>query len=98
MSSADYAQLLRTLCLVHASCPKWCLDDSGENTARGDCGGIPLRRAGMDALRDAGIQWPLDALWEVLRSPQRRELGVGIALIIVSFVTSLLPRRQNWNQ
>jgi hypothetical protein len=52
----------------------------------------------VDAGRDAGIQWPLDALWEVLRSPQRRELGVGIALIMVSFVTSLLPRRQNWNQ
>jgi hypothetical protein len=52
----------------------------------------------MDAVRDAGILWPPDALWEVLRSPQRLELGIGIALIIVTFVTSLLPRHQNWNQ
>jgi hypothetical protein len=52
----------------------------------------------MDAVRDAGILWPLDALWEALRSPQRLELGVGIALTIVSFVTSLLPRRQSWIQ
>jgi hypothetical protein len=52
----------------------------------------------MDAVRDAGILWPLDALWEGLRSPQRLELGVGIALTIVSFVTSLLPRRQSWIQ
>lgn len=52
----------------------------------------------MDAVREAGILWPPDALWEVLRRPQRLELGVGITLIIVSFVTSLLPRRRSWNQ
>jgi hypothetical protein len=52
----------------------------------------------MDAVRDAGILWPPDALWEVLRSPQRLELSIGIALIIVTFVTSLLPQHQNWNQ
>jgi hypothetical protein len=52
----------------------------------------------MDAVRDAGVLWPLDALWEALRSPQRLELGVGIALAIVSFAASLLPRRQNWNR
>jgi hypothetical protein len=52
----------------------------------------------MDAVRDASIRWPLGALWEALRSPQRLELGVGTALTIVSFVTSLLPRRQSWNQ
>lgn len=52
----------------------------------------------MDAVRESGILWPPDALWEVLRRPQRLELGVGIALIIVSFVASLLPRGQNWNQ
>jgi hypothetical protein len=54
--------------------------------------------ASMDAVRDAGILWPPDALWEVLRSPQRLELGFGIALSIVSFVTSLRPRRQSWNR
>jgi hypothetical protein len=52
----------------------------------------------MDAVRDARIPWPPDALWEVLRSPQRLELGIGIALILVSFGTSLLPRRQNWKE
>ena len=52
----------------------------------------------MDAVREAGILWPPDALWEVLRRPQRLELGVGIALIIVSFVTSMLPRRRSWDQ
>ena len=52
----------------------------------------------MDAVREAGILWPPDALWEVLRRPQRLELGVGITLIIVRFVTSLLPRRRSWNQ
>ena len=52
----------------------------------------------MDAVHDAGILWPPDALWEVLRRPQHLELGVGITLIIVSFVTSLLPRGHNWNQ
>ena len=52
----------------------------------------------MDAVREAGILWPPVALWEVLRRPQRLELGVGIALIIVSFVTSMLPRRRSWDQ
>jgi hypothetical protein len=46
----------------------------------------------LDALRDLGIHWPPDAVWEVLRQPQRFELAGGMALIVVSFVTSVVRR------
>jgi hypothetical protein len=46
----------------------------------------------LDALRDLGIYWPPDAVWEVLRQPQRFELAGGMALIVVSFVTSVVRR------
>jgi hypothetical protein len=46
----------------------------------------------LDALRDLGISWPPDAVWEALRRPQRLELAGGVALIVVSFVTSVLKR------
>jgi hypothetical protein len=49
--------------------------------------------AGLDALRDARVYWPPDVVWEVLRGPQRLELGAGIALIVVTLVTSTLRRR-----
>ena len=49
--------------------------------------------ASLDALRDAKILWPPDALWAVLRSPQRLELGGGLALIGVTLLTSVLQRR-----
>jgi hypothetical protein len=48
--------------------------------------------ASLDALRDLGIYWPPDAVWEALRHPQRLELVGGIALIVVSFITSTLKR------
>ena len=47
----------------------------------------------LDALRDLGISWPPDAVWEALRRPQRLELGGGIALIVVSFVISVVRGR-----
>jgi hypothetical protein len=47
----------------------------------------------LDAVKDARIFWPPDAVWEGLRNPDRLKLGVGIALIVVSFVTSALQRR-----
>jgi hypothetical protein len=47
----------------------------------------------LDALRDARIFWPPDAVWAALRGPQRLELGGGIALVAVSFLMSILPRR-----
>ncbi|MGC1450026.1 MAG: hypothetical protein WA830_08325 [Candidatus Sulfotelmatobacter sp.] len=49
--------------------------------------------ASLDALRDATILWPPDAVWNALRSPQRLELGAGVALIVVTLVTSALQRR-----
>ncbi|HEY3615718.1 MAG TPA: hypothetical protein VGK96_02830 [Candidatus Sulfotelmatobacter sp.] len=49
--------------------------------------------ASLDALRDARILWPPDALWTVLQHPQRLELGVGLALIVFTILASLLWRR-----
>ena len=44
----------------------------------------------LDAVRDSKVSWPPDAVWAVLRAPQRLELGGGIALIVVSVVASLI--------
>jgi len=52
----------------------------------------------LDALRDARIYWPPDVVWEGLRSPQRLELGGGIALIVVTLLTSGLRRRAEWGR
>jgi hypothetical protein len=49
--------------------------------------------ASLDALRDARIFWPPDAVWEGLRNPQRLELGGGLALVVVTLLTSVLQRR-----
>ena len=47
----------------------------------------------LDAVKDARIFWPPDVVWEGLRNPDRLKLGAGIALIVVSFVTSVLRQR-----
>jgi hypothetical protein len=47
----------------------------------------------LDALRDARIFWPRDAVWAALRGPQRFELGGGIALILVTLLRSILLRQ-----
>jgi hypothetical protein len=52
----------------------------------------------LDALRDARVLWPPDMVWEALRGPQRLELGAGIALIVVSFVTSVLGAARDSNR
>jgi hypothetical protein len=49
--------------------------------------------ASLDALRDVRILWPLDALWAALRSPQRLELGGGIALMLVTLLSSVLMKQ-----
>ena len=46
----------------------------------------------LDAVRDGGILWPPDVVWQGLRSSQRFELGGGIALIVVTLVTSAWQR------
>jgi hypothetical protein len=56
-------------------------------TAAGFLSGVII---GLDALRDTTAFWPLDAMWQTLRPPQRLELGGGIALIVVTFVTSIV--------
>jgi len=56
-------------------------------TAAGFLSGV---LACLDALRDARVFWPPDVIWDALRHPQRLELGAGIALIVVSFVTSIV--------
>jgi len=47
----------------------------------------------LDALRDAKVFWPPDAVWEVLQSPKRFELGFGIALIVISLIVSIARSR-----
>jgi hypothetical protein len=51
--------------------------------------------AAMHALRDARVFWPPDVVWATLEKPQQLELGVGIALIVVSFVVSIVTRRDS---
>ena len=47
----------------------------------------------LDAVRDVKTLWPPDALWQVLQRPRRLELLGGIALIVVTLITSSLRRR-----
>jgi hypothetical protein len=61
-------------------------------TAAGFLSGI---LASLDALRDARIFWPPDAVWEALRNPHRLELGAGIALIVVNIVLSIVAGRRD---
>lgn len=51
--------------------------------------------AAMDALKDAKVLWPPEAVWAALRSSQRLELGGGIALIVVTLVMSVVTRQRS---
>ena len=70
-------------------------DDAREEarvaTAAGFLSGV---LACLDALRDARVFWPLDVVWHALRHPQRLELGGGMALIVVVFITSVVRQRR----
>ena len=46
-------------------------------------------------MRDQRILWPPDALWEALASPQRVELGGGIALIVVTLILTIARRQSS---
>jgi hypothetical protein len=48
----------------------------------------------LGALRDAPETWPPDAVWRELSRPHRLELLGGIALIIVTFVISIVGQRE----
>jgi hypothetical protein len=60
-------------------------------TAAGFLAGI---LACLDALRDVKVYWPPDAVWVVLQSPKRFELGFGIALIVISLIVSIARSRR----
>jgi hypothetical protein len=49
----------------------------------------------LDALRDAPVSWPPDALWQVLSRPRRLELCGGIALILVTVVMTIVQARKD---
>ena len=48
----------------------------------------------LDAMRDANVSWPPDAVWQVLRHSQQLELVGGIALIVVTVVISVVQGRE----
>jgi hypothetical protein len=44
----------------------------------------------LDAVRDARVLWPPEALWNVLPHRQHLEMGAGIAVILVAIVTNIV--------
>jgi hypothetical protein len=58
-------------------------------TATGFLSGV---LACMDALRDATVFWPPDVLWAAIRRPHTLELFGGIAMIVVTLITSVKRR------
>jgi hypothetical protein len=44
----------------------------------------------LDAVRDARVLWPPEALWNVLQHRQHLELGAGVAVIMVAIVTNIM--------
>jgi hypothetical protein len=59
-------------------------------TAAGFLSGV---LACMDALRDARVVWPVAEMWDGLRNVKRVEFGAGVALIVVSFIISIVQRK-----
>ena len=49
--------------------------------------------ASLNALRDAGMMWPPDAVWQALNNPSRLKLCGGIALMLVSLIATAMRRR-----
>lgn len=58
-------------------------------TATGFLSGI---LACMDALRDATVSWPPEAVWAAIRRPHKLELCGGIAMIVVTLIISVKRR------
>lgn len=46
----------------------------------------------LDAVRDARVLWPPEALWNVLQHRHHLELGAGIAVILIAILTNILGR------
>jgi hypothetical protein len=55
-------------------------------TATGFLSGV---LACMDALRDASVLWPPEAVWAAIRRPHRLELLGGLAMIVVTFILTI---------
>lgn len=49
--------------------------------------------ASLKAMSDAGVMWPLDAVWQALNNPGRFKLCGGIALILVSIILTISRKR-----
>jgi len=47
----------------------------------------------LNALRDAGMMWPPDAVWQALNNPSRLKLCGGIALMLASLIATAMRRR-----
>ncbi len=58
-------------------------------TATGFLSGV---LACMDALRDATVTWPPDAVWAAIRRPHKLELLGGITMVVVTLITSVKRR------
>jgi hypothetical protein len=46
----------------------------------------------LNALRDAGMMWPPDAVWTALNNPSRLKLCGGIALILSGVIAAAIRR------
>jgi len=55
-------------------------------TATGFLSGV---LACLDALRDASVFWPPEVVWAALRRPHKLELCGGLAMTVVTLITSL---------
>lgn len=59
-------------------------------TAAGFLSGV---LACLDALRDKGVLWPPDVVWQSLRHPQKLEFGAGVVLMLVTIAIAALRGR-----
>lgn len=48
----------------------------------------------LDAVHDAKTSWPPNAVWAMLRRPQKVELCAGLALMIITLILSIVPHKQ----
>jgi hypothetical protein len=48
----------------------------------------------LNALRDADMMWPPDAVWQALDNPSRFKLCGGVALMLASLIATAMRRRE----
>lgn len=59
------------------------------STALGFLSGV---LACLDAMRDASVSRPPDAVWAAMNRPHRLEFGGGILVIVVTLIVSIIQR------